>query len=162
MMYAEPEAFEKEFIVRTKDIVHKYSGQYEITLFINTMLGLFIIPKEKRLDVITDSMIESSLLEKVKKCCKDKSKANPLSLQDVAKRIRNSIAHGHFLFEAEKDPSGKVGSDIIRISFYDDRFHRNKKDYNTYDFTAKFDVPTLKEFVFAFSDAIMSQIGDQT
>ena len=151
MMFGQPAKFEKEFIERTKQNLAEYSkgnGPYEITQFINSMLGLLIIPKEKHYSAINDSMIDPGLLARVFACCKAYDN-KPLSLQYVANHMRNATSHGHLLFEAEKDPFGKVGTEIARITFTDINPQTKNKT-----FEAKFDINLLKGFVLAFADAI--------
>ena len=155
MMFSEPVSFEREFVERTKSILQSYNGDYETTLFINAMLGLFIIPKEKRYDEISDEILDGSLLEKIKNVTKDRT-TTTLPLKDIVRRMRNAIAHGHIVFEAEKDPYGNIDDEIQRIMFYDDKKHESKKDnYNLYEFSAEFSLPLLREFVDALSEALM-------
>ena len=161
-MYAESKHFEKEFITRTKEIVQNYVGDYNTTLFINAMLALFIVPKETNYDKIDDTMIDTNTLIKARKHCRDKTKTEPLSLQYIVRRIRNAIAHGHILFEAEKDPYGNIDNEIRRVSFFDDRNSNNiGKNYNSYEFKARFSISDLKEFVFAFADSMLVKMGEE-
>ena len=40
------EVFDVEFILRTKKIISDYKGKYNITLLLNCLLGLVILPSE--------------------------------------------------------------------------------------------------------------------
>lgn len=147
MMYSDPINFEKEFIQRTKKNIcalDKAGSPYDITQFINSMLGLLIIPKEKHYVRLQDSMIDSSLLQKVQSCCHPAE-----DLQNTVRRLRNAVSHGHLKFESEKHPNGLIGDEIKRITFRDE----NKKRPGDI-FVARFEVDLLKRFVLAFADAI--------
>ncbi len=163
MMFKEPEQFEFEFIERTLDIIQKYNGEYELTLFINSMVGLFVIPKEKHYDELDDSMMDSNLLAKIKLACIDKSikPDGELSLQHISRRMRNAISHGHIRFEAAADPYGRTYAGIERVCFFDDKNQEKKKlNYQSYEFTAKIDVNLLKEFVVSFANAVKDKCSD--
>lgn len=149
MMYGNPINFEKEFIQRTMEnicVLDKAEGSYDVTQFINSMLGLLIIPKEKHYEQLEDSMIDSELLQKVQRCCRPAR-----GLKYTVRRLRNAVSHGHLTFEAEKTPYGTVGSEIKRITFRDE----DKKGAGGV-FTAQLEVDLLKSFVLAFADAILT------
>ncbi|MEW6226592.1 MAG: HEPN family nuclease [Bacillota bacterium] len=60
----EYEIFERDFIVRTLKIIRQYekyvpvSEQFEVTLLINCLLGLLVLPKERCYVDIPDVLIE--------------------------------------------------------------------------------------------------------
>lgn len=60
----EYEIFERDFIVRTLKIIRQYekyvpvSEQFEVTLLINCLLGLLVLPKERCYVDIPDVPIE--------------------------------------------------------------------------------------------------------
>ena len=41
--------FERDFMLRTLDIIKDYQGKYDATLVINCLLGLLIVPRETSL-----------------------------------------------------------------------------------------------------------------
>lgn len=45
---------EKDFVLRTLHILENYDGPYGVTLLINCMLGLLVLPKEKDYNNISD------------------------------------------------------------------------------------------------------------
>ena len=149
MMFGDSTNFEKEFIQRTKENIcalDKAGSPYDITQFINSMLGLLIIPKEKYYKQLQDSMIDSTLLQKVLSCCRPSQ-----NLQYTVRRLRNAVSHGHLKFEAEKYPDGTIGDEIKRITFRDE--DKNKPGDI---FIAKLEVDLLKRFVLAFADSIIT------
>ena len=148
MMYGDSINFEKEFIQRTKENIcalEEVESSYDVTQFINSMLGLLIIPKEKHYKQLEDSMIDSTLLRKVKSRCHPAG-----DLQYIVRRLRNAVSHGHLKFEAEKHSDGTIGDEIKRITFRDE-----DKIGSGGVFTAKLEVDLLKKFVLAFADAIL-------
>ena len=160
MMYKKPEKFEKDFIVRTKSLLDNYSRDYDVTLFINCMLGLLVIPKEKHPNLLTNDIIPPDMLERIVKCCRKKKEKE---LKEIIRHLRNAVAHGNIVFEAEKAPNGTVGTTIARITFFDGKLYdeQNKPIKITRSnapFKFEIDYKLLKEFVLVFSDAIYDLI----
>jgi len=52
----------KDFIRRTLHIIEHYDGPYGVTLLINCLLGLIVLPKEKDFNGINDSKLNFSAL----------------------------------------------------------------------------------------------------
>jgi len=101
------ELFERDFIVRTLDIIQKYDKyvprkeQYEVTLLINCLLGLLILPKErcyvnipknKLSDLIDWGLTQENIISWGSRS----NNINPdhyETLLEVVHKMRNSIAH---------------------------------------------------------------------
>lgn len=153
MMFANAVNFEKEFIERTKANLDGYcrsGGKFEVTQFVNSMLGLLIIPKEKYYSLIENNMISEELFRKIKKCCHS-YEGSKLTLRYIIRKIRNAASHGHLVFEVEEDSYGNPGTQIARITF---------EDYSAEvpcrkNFVARIEIDLLKEFVLAFADSIL-------
>lgn len=162
MMYAEPVNFEKDFIKRTKNILNSYQGECNVTLFINCMLGLLVIPKEKRKNLIDNDMISKKLFNEVFNCCKNnKKQATDLSI--IISRLRNAVSHGHMVFEAEKQPDGKVGTEIARVVFFDDTRCGDSNNHDSItprnaEFTCTIEYNLLRKFVLEFADALEQRL----
>ncbi len=86
-------AFDKEFIIRTKEILEKYDEKYEVTLLINCTLSLICMPIEKikyssngspNLEIV--DILSNQLQKFLVKC----NTNNNLAL---LKTLRNGIAH---------------------------------------------------------------------
>ena len=91
----EYDKIEKDFIVRTKNLIENYKGDYEVTLLINCCIGLLVLPKEKHLNSIPDITIkkdEETWGLSRKKIATDDREEN-YKLRNVIRKIRNGICH---------------------------------------------------------------------
>lgn len=158
MMYSNPRNFEKEFILRTKEnirILDDNGGPYDVTQFINSMLGLLIIPKEKYYHQINNSMIDPELLRQIRSCCCLESG----SLRHIIIKLRNAASHGHLNFEAGTHDDGVEINHIKTVIF------RDYDDYNSphptqINFEARIEIDLLKRFILAFANAIIVLIRE--
>ena len=153
-----------DFITRTKEIIKQYKrGQipkeekYEITLFLNCLVGLLIIPQQKwyrqlPTEIITekewgisadDIIIAKRYTVKTAKLTEQRK-----TIKNVATHLRNSIAH--YSFEVQKGQSGKIGS----IKFED--FADNKKTIKTFEIIMSID--NLRKFTDELTDFALSKI----
>lgn len=151
--------YDTEFIKRTKLIIKKYQGEYEITLLLNCLLGLIILPSEyyrkkklKNFDVDLNSFKELINLlpngytfdptiydSKLKKQNPDKK-----TLKVFLKKIRNGIAHQNI---EPKNIEGKwVGITIKDI---------NKNNHIELDIY--FDIVNFKKFVLLISNEYLNE-----
>jgi hypothetical protein len=87
---------ERDFVIRTLDILHNYKGPYGVTLLINCLLGLIVLPTEKNFEGIleekgiqlADLGISSSELQSWGKIEEQKR-----TIMKFVHCLRNSIAH---------------------------------------------------------------------
>jgi len=146
MEYSEGK-FDKEFISRTLSIVHQYDRyvmdsvplveQFEVTLLINGLLGLLVLPKENcyscipRLPVhrLTEWGMSSDIVKKWGTRPKERDCADDFTVRELIRRMRNSVTHMNFRLNGN-------GKEIARIQFKDD-----------YGFEASLPVDNLKVFV---------------
>lgn len=152
MMYATENEFIKDFAVRTQrnyDMM-KNAGYYEVTQLINSAVGLLIIPEQRLYDKIIDGLVSDELYQELCKSIitntyldKDKN-----SLQQIARHIRNSIAHARMEFSAERPPK-KGTSLIIRTVTFTDFSSKKQK------FKIALPIPLLEKFFSEFSNAII-------
>ena len=151
MMPASENEFIKDFVERTKDNYRRLeSGPYEVTQLLNSSLGLLIIPQQKMFNRIADGMISDELYRKLSATIKKNTYKRPLNLSQLARHLRNSIAHAAIEFKAEKHPI--KGKPLIIHSVYFIDINTRTKN------RVEMDVPVdlLKEFFFAFSEAAMN------
>lgn len=154
------EKFIKEFFERTKTIISQYSEipnlqdeKYDVTLFCNCLIGLFIFPEQKYYDNITNDILETKKITVLKNAIKRQDGQN-YDLRLIFSRMRNAVAHGHIKF-----PKSNIKNDrkIHSIIFYDDKDKEKQKLYNdkeleNFEFRLEIDVEDLKEIIEEFCD----------
>lgn len=133
MEYIQP--FEHEFIVRTLKVVEQYDNlvmpnvpadqQFEVTLLVNCLLGLLVLPKEHcyanipavPLAQLQGWSIEPRFIQSWGNSQTQVNAAASHTLKDVVHRMRNSVAH------LRVRPQGN-GTDILELEFSDQNgFH---------------------------------------
>lgn len=142
---------ERDIISRTKKILEQYDtyvptrdqSSYRDTLFINCLVGLLIIPKEKWFDSLPTEIVnrndwgisDSDILL---------IKGDLKSVQQVARRIRNSISH--YNFKVLGDGSGQ----LEKIKFED-------RDGSIETFEATIKIEDMRVFVEKLTDYLVNQ-----
>lgn len=90
------ERFEKDFVLRTLHILQNYDGPYGVTLLINCMLGLIVLPKERGYNHIAEPdgirFSDLGLNEDDVKCWGNVSVKEQTAARFI-RCIRNSVAH---------------------------------------------------------------------
>jgi hypothetical protein len=138
------ENIDVDFAKRTLKIIEQYDHSkqkgpenFEVTLLVNCLVGLLILPRERRTDFIPDVAIEG--LDDwgidpsfIKSWGDTKSQ----TLRQLVRHLRNSVAH--FRIEAEG-----TESDIERLKFSDQN-----------GFNAVIPVGNLRAFVLKFAATI--------
>src|SRR3990167_8504471 len=128
--------FEKDFMLRTLEILKDYEGPYDATLLMNCLLGLVVIPKEKLLDKLPDDSIDKigewgidqDSIRDIGRESKENS--DPNTIRGVVINLRHSIAHSLF------DPVA-VGREVTAFDFIT----------NDSGFQAKLTLQEIAEFV---------------
>ena len=103
--------YDKEIIRRTKELIESYEGEYTITLFMNSLLSLIVLPKEYSKDrnmtflkeSINDVEVIKNIISKKGFIFKEgetnqkgtPSIPNPRDLDNLLRKIRNGISHQH-------------------------------------------------------------------
>lgn len=103
--------YDREIIRRTKELIETYDGEFTITLLMNSLLSLIVLPKEfskdrnmKFLDdLIVDVEVIKTVISKKDFMFKEgvyskKGKPdvpNPRNLDNLLRKIRNGISHQH-------------------------------------------------------------------
>ncbi len=130
---SEPKVFDVDFIKRSLEIIQQYdkyvmshvdvASQYEVTLLINCLLGLLILPKERQRHKIPDlplvdlpdwGILTDHITKPGKDCAGKPRKAECLTVLELVTDLRHSVAH--ILFRPLGD-----GKDITRLKFRTDR-----------------------------------------
>jgi len=125
--------FDVDFIKRSREIIEQYdkyvlpnvaaASQYEVTLLINCLLGLLILPKERKRHKIPDLPIaglpdwgiRTDYITKPGKDCVGRPRtAEYLTVLELVTDLRHSVAH--ILFKPLGD-----GKDITHLEFHTDR-----------------------------------------
>jgi len=112
-----------DFAKRTLRIIEQYDQNsqpgpenFEVTLLINCLVGLLVLPHERRIDVIPDVEIEKlvdwGIDGSFTKSWGAMKKGEQKTLRQLVRRLRNSIAH--FQLEVEG-----TQQDIERLKFSD-------------------------------------------
>jgi hypothetical protein len=91
--------FERSFMDHTLHLVESYTGEYDVTLLLNCLLGLLVLPKEQFLQHIPeDSLSElskwgispSSIINPGRPT---KTNPRPETLRGLVTNMRHAIAH---------------------------------------------------------------------
>lgn len=148
------ENIDTDFANRTLRIIEQYNEHiprgrenYEVTLLVNCLLGLLILPQQKRynsipdvsLDTPNEWQIESTFITSWGTA--DKGQPAPHTLREFVRRLRNSVSHFHIEAEGTQ-------TDIERLTFSD----RN-------GFRATMPVTNLRSFVKKFASTISADQG---
>lgn len=149
------EEFAEEFAKRTIDNYNSYTGTYEITQLINSLLGMLVIPKEtfarKVNNRIIDSIVLNQLQSMVEEYCVNGIDKIP-SLDSILVSIRNALCHGQVNFVCEKLPKINKPEKITAIEFINDY---SNGDYDIY-FKAVIDIKTLELLVIEYIKTIQN------
>jgi hypothetical protein len=148
MMPASEKEFVKDLVIRTKANYDRLkTGPYEVTQLLNSAVGLLIIPQQRLFDQIADQMVSAELLNKMLASVQVNSYIKPLNLAEITRHLRNSIAHAHVKYIAEKQSAYGRPILVQAIEFKDE----NPRTSET--ITIKLSVSLLEEFFEEFSSA---------
>jgi hypothetical protein len=150
------EKFEVDFVTRSREIIDQYdlhvlpnvdaNKQYEVTLLINCLLGLLVLPKERHLNKIPNVPLSNlngwgikstHIIKPGKNCDGEQRQADTITLRQVVIDMRHSVAH--ILFETYG-----VGALIEDIEFRTDRSR----------FKAKMPVSEFRVFVQKIAEVV--------
>lgn len=134
MMTIDKKNIEKEFVERTLKNYNRlkhYPDIYEITLLINSTVGLLFIPKEKINNKLCNDLLDKELLTQLQGYIVVNTynqKGKNESFNQVIRHIRNAIAHGKFKFLSNEYSNISKIDSITHIKFTDvDVNDKNKK-----------------------------------
>lgn len=142
-----------DFAARTVKIIQQYDQctrpgpeNFEVTLLVNCLVGLLILPQQRRYDSIPDTPIEDLAQWSIEPAfiqnwgSPRNGQNPPKTLKELVRRLRNAVAHFHIEAEGTE-------ADIERLKFFDDN-----------QFSATIPVRNLRLFVERFADS-MSTFG---
>ena len=86
--------FEIEFIKRTKDILNDYKGEHDVSILLNCLLGLLIIPKEQCFKLFPETALDGSW--GIKEINVISHTLPSLNHKNVITKMRNPLAHLRF------------------------------------------------------------------
>jgi len=151
--------FEVDFISCSLELIKQYEdhvmpnvphqSQYEVTLLINCLLGLLVLPKERHLSKIPDTPLTQTpewgiqpnhIVNAGKNCEGERRMADTITLRQVVTDMRHSVAH--ILFKPYGD-----GQQIKDIELRTDRSK----------FKAKLSVTEFKSFVQKLAEAVIDR-----
>lgn len=141
---------ELDFVCRTKKIIEQYDKleiengeKFEVTLFINCMVGLLIIPQQKLFDKLPTVVIDKANWGIDPNVIKIGEK----DICNVARHLRNSISHYNF-------NSFSLNDEIEGFEFTD----INKQEKTT--FKAQIKISELKVFVEKLIETFIVEINE--
>lgn len=147
---------EFDFILRTQQIIKQYDEmqisadqKFEVTLFLNCLVGLFILPQQHWFQKVSMELIsdgEWGIREANISFIKNGETKN---VKTVARHIRNSISHYNF------EVFGNRNGQISEIKFLD--YNTRKKR----TFEATFPISSFKIFVYKFLDVLKEEMLTQ-
>ena len=156
---------EFDFIDRTKKIIKQYDNlvvpkeeeKYEVTLLLNCMVGLLILPQQNWFNNLPTDLITNKswgIDEAEIKVIKDRElKDEDKTVANIARHLRNSIAH--YRFEAFNNSKDEINS----IKFEDYICcKKNNIEIKEQTFEATINLENLQEFVYKLSNDLVSQI----
>lgn len=147
---------EFDFIHRTKSIIEQYdkfqiseNDKFEETLFLNCLVGLFILPQQHWLEKVSTKLvseeewgIEESHISFIKE-------TEVKNVKNIARHVRNSISHYRFKVFGNSDEK------ISEIKFED----FNPQNEKTFEATIP--LSNLKTFVDKFSTILTIEMAKQ-
>ncbi len=132
---------EVDFIIRTKEIIRQYNEfipeqetRYNVTLFINCMIGLLIIPQQHWYHSLPETEINEQEWGLSPKMITHSS--NGTTVKSVATHLRNSIAH--YSFHALPN-----NEDKLKVFNFQDKYPKTGKQ----TFNADIPYTALRKFV---------------
>lgn len=147
---------EFDFIERTKLIINQYDKiqipkkeKFEVTLLLNCLVGLFILPQQHWFNNISKELISKKEWGIEDFHISFINKGETKNVKDIARHIRNSIAHYKFKV------FGNSNNEISKIKFEDFNHEKEKT------FEATFPLANFKIFVDKFSTALIKEMINQ-
>lgn len=154
MEYAKGPQFAADFTARTKENLAQLNSTYDVTQLINSLVGLLIIPRDYGFKYINDDLLDPILKNAIFQKVVENSYPDGTTLKSVLTHMRNAVCHSRMKFHVDKAGAEAAAKDIKIIEFRDSK----KEDGRIYRFHMEISVDLLREFIFAFSDAIVDCI----
>lgn len=153
---------EIDFINRTKAIIQQYDSfqivekeKYEVTLLLNCLIGLLILPQQHWFDSLPTDIVsqkEWGINPKHISSIKDGETKN---VKNVARHLRNSIAHYNFKVFENKS------KDISSIKFEDFLPADKKTKEKIKTFEATIPISCIRQFTTKITDTFANEMNKQ-
>ena len=142
------EIFDIEFIARTKNVIQEYKGTYNITLLLNCLLGLIILPSEyykRRARIFFEKDISEF---KELKGLLENATFNPTKRKNnLIKKVRNGVSHQQIECVGNK---GKWARVILKDI--------NAYNQNSLELQVNWTIKQLRTFALFVADSYLTEI----
>jgi hypothetical protein len=147
---------EFDFVDRTRKIIEQYDksaipkkDKFEVTLFLNCLIGLLILPQQYWYDDLPTEIISQKEWGISPEHISLMKQGETKNIKDISRHLRNSISH--YRFKAFENSS----AEISRIQFEDIDQSGNKT------FEATIPLGNLRQFVIKLSESFMIKMDKQ-
>lgn len=147
---------EFDFVNRTKAIIEQYekielskAEKFEVTLLLNCLVGLLILPQQNWFDNLPTDIISQKEWGINDKHISFIKAGETKNVKDIARHLRNSISH--YRFRAFDNKSNEISS--IKFEDYDPS---NKKS-----FEATIPVSSLRQFTTKLTNTFVAEMEKQ-
>lgn len=145
---------EFDFVERTKNIIEQYDSltipekdKFEVTLLLNCLVGLLILPQQNWYDNLPSEIISQKEWGITPEHISFIKRGETKNIKDISRHLRNSVAH--YRFKAFDNSSNKIS----RIKFEDFEQSGNKT------FEALIPLANLRQFTNRLSDNFMTEMN---
>lgn len=145
---------EFDFVERTKKIIEQYDSltipekdKFEVTLLLNCLVGLLILPQQNWYDNLPSEIISQKEWGITPEHISFIKRGETKNIKDISRHLRNSVAH--YRFKAFDNSSNKIS----RIKFEDFEQSGNKT------FEALIPLANLRQFTNRLSDNFMTEMN---
>lgn len=145
---------EFDFVERTKRIIEQYDSltipekdKFEVTLLLNCLVGLLILPQQNWYDNLPSEIISQKEWGITPEHISFIKRGETKNIKDISRHLRNSVAH--YRFKAFDNSSNKIS----RIKFEDFEQSGNKT------FEALIPLANLRQFTNRLSDNFMTEMN---
>lgn len=147
-----------DFVKRTKDIIEQYDAfqidkkiKYEVTLLLNCLIGLLILPQQRLFNELPKTVINKSewgiSTDDIWIILDRRKRNEEKNILNIARHLRNSVAHYRFQAYPEKI------DDIKAITFLD-----YLNDGTTLSFKVTIKIDDLRLFANKISDNFITKM----
>ena len=147
---------EFDFVERTKKIIEQYDSltipekdKFEVTLLLNCLVGLLILPQQNWYDNLPSEIISQKEWGIAPEHISFIKHGETKNIKDISRHLRNSVAH--YRLKAFDNSSNKIS----RIKFEDFEQSGNKT------FEALIPLANLRQFTNRLSDNFMNEMNRQ-
>ncbi len=144
---------ECDFVERTKKIIEQYDSlnlpeedKFEVTLLLNCLVGLLILPQQYWYDRLSTTLINGNDWGIAPEHITFIKQSETKSIKNIGRHLRNAVSH--YKFTAYKNSSNKINE----IKFEDFNQNRIKT------FEAHIPLANLRKFIYKLTEEFISDI----